>query len=125
MVFTHLPSNVLLIMVPLAPTAWLAVLLFLARMSISQMDVPTRQSYTMAVVEPDERTATAGITNVARSTASAVSPAIAGLAMSSAALGTPFFIAGGLKIAYDLLVFAAFRRMPPPEEEARPHSWPS
>ena len=119
MVFTHLPSNVLLMLVPLAPTAWLAVLLFLARMSISQMDVPTRQSYTMAVVEPDERTATAGITNVARSTASAVSPAIAGLAMSGAALGAPFFIAGGLKVVYDLLVYAAFRRVRPPEEDAR------
>jgi hypothetical protein len=80
MVVTHLPSNVLLILVPLAPTAWLAVVAFIARMSISQMDVPTRQSYTMAVVEPDERTATAGITNVARSTAAAVSPAFAGWA---------------------------------------------
>lgn len=116
MVFTHLPSNVLLILVPLAPTAWLAVLLFLARMAISQMDVPTRQSYTMAVVEPDERTAAAGLTNVARSTASAVSPAISGFALGSIALGAPFLIAGGLKIAYDLLVFATFRRVRPPEE---------
>lgn len=119
MVFTHLPSNVLLILVPLAPTAWLAVLLFLARMTVSQMDVPTRQSYTMAVVDDDERTATAGITNVARTTASAVSPAIAGFAFSVAALGIPFFLAGGLKIAYDLLIYRTFRNVRPPEEEER------
>lgn len=119
MVFTHLPSNVLLMLVPLAPTVWLAVALFLARMSVSQMDVPTRQSYTMAVVDPDERTATAGITNVARSTASAISPAITGFAFSIAALGAPFFIAGGLKILYDLLIYGTFRNVRPPEEEAR------
>lgn len=118
MVFTHLPSNVLLMLVPLAPTAWLAVALFLARMSVSQMDVPTRQSYAMAVVDPDERTATAGITNVARTTATAVSPTFAGLAFSAAALGLPFFIAGGLKILYDGLVYLTFRDVRPPEEAA-------
>ncbi|MDQ3880719.1 MAG: hypothetical protein M3295_06585 [Chloroflexota bacterium] len=117
MVVTHLPSNVLLMLVPLAPTAWFAVGLFIARMSISQMDVPTRQSYTMAVVDPDERTATAGITNVARTTAAAVSPALAGWAFSVAALGVPFFVAGALKIAYDLTIFATFRRVHPPEEQ--------
>ena len=116
MVFTHLPSNVLLMLVPLMPTAWLAVLAFLARMSISQMDVPTRQSYSMAIVDPEERTATAGITNVARSVATAVSPPIAGWAFSVAALGVPFFLAGGLKIAYDLLVWRTFRQVHPPEE---------
>ena len=89
MVFTHLPSNVLLMLVPLGPTAWLAVACFLARMSISPMDEPTRRSYTMAVVDPDERTATAGLTNVARSLASAVSPSLSGLAFSLAALGAP------------------------------------
>jgi MFS family permease len=118
MVFTHLPSNVLLMLVPLAPTAWLAVGLFVLRMSISQMDVPTRQSYTMAVVDPDERTATAGITNVARTTASAVSPTFAGMAFSAAALGLPFFIAGGLKILYDGLIYLTFRNVHPPEEAA-------
>ena len=118
MVFTHLPSQALLIAVPLAPTAGLAVALFLARMSISQMDVPTRQSYTMAVVDPDERTATAGITNVARTTAAAISPAIAGVAFSAGALGLPFFLAGGLKIAYDTLIYLTFRGVHPPEEEA-------
>ena len=116
MVFTHLPSNILLMLVPLMPTAALAVAVFLARMSISQMDVPTRQSYTMAVVDDDERTATAGVTNVARTTASAVSPVLTGYAFSVAALGVPFFLAGAIKVVYDLLVYAAFRDVRPPEE---------
>ncbi len=116
MVFTHLPSNILLALVPLMPSAALAVLVFLARISISQMDVPTRQSYTMAVVEPSERIAAAGITNVARSIATALSPSLAGYALSTAALGVPFFVAGGMKIAYDLTIFAAFRAVRPPEE---------
>ena len=119
MVLTHLPSNVLLILVPLAPTAWVAVALFLARMSISQMDVPTRQSYSMAIVDPDERTATAGITNVARSVATAASPILTGVAFSVAALGLPFFVAGGLKIVYDVLVYRTFRGVHPPEELSR------
>ena len=119
MVFTHLPSNVLLVLVPFAPTAPLAVALFLLRMSISQMDVPTRQSYTMAVVDPDERTATAGLTNVARSAASTMSPVLTGLAFAAGALGLPFIVAGGLKIAYDGLVFLTFRNVRPPEEQAR------
>jgi len=116
MVFTHLPSNILLLLVPLAPSAGLAVAFFLLRMSISQMDVPTRQSYTMAVVDPDERTATAGITNVARTTASAISPTVTGMAFSAAALGLPFFLAAGLKIVYDALVYVTFRNVHPPEE---------
>jgi MFS family permease len=119
MVFTHLPSNVLLILVPLAPAAWLAVALFLMRMTISQMDVPTRQSYTMAVVDPDERTATAGITNVARTTASAISPTLVGLWFAAAALGAPFFVAGALKVLYDGLIYATFRDVRPPEELER------
>ena len=119
MVFTHLPSNVLLVLVPFAPTAPLAVALFLLRMSISQMDVPTRQSYTMAVVDPDERTATAGLTNVARSAASTISPVLTGFAFAAGALGLPFIVAGGLKIAYDGLVFLTFRNVRPPEEQAR------
>jgi hypothetical protein len=85
-------------------------------MSISQMDVPTRQSYTMAVVDPDERTATAGITNVARTTASAISPTITGIAFSAAALSAPFFLATALKIAYDGLIYLTFRNIHPPEE---------
>ena len=118
MVFTHLPSNLLLILVPLAPTAWLAVAFFLARMSVSQMDVPTRQSYTMAVVEEDERTATAGITNVARTAASSASPVLSGYSLSVASFGAPFFWAGGLKIVYDLLIYFVFRHVRPPEEQA-------
>jgi MFS family permease len=120
MVATHLPSNVLLMLVPLMPTAPLAILVFLARMSISQMDVPTRQSYSMAIVDPEERTATAGITNVARSVAAAISPPIAGYAFSVAALGVPFFLAGGLKIVYDLLIWRTFRGVRPPEELGSP-----
>ena len=119
MVFTHLPSNLLLVLMPFAPTAPLAVALFLLRMSISQMDVPTRQSYTMAVVDPDERTATAGLTNVARSAASTISPVLTGFAFAAGALGLPFIVAGGLKIAYDGLVFLTFRNVRPPEEQAR------
>jgi predicted MFS family arabinose efflux permease len=120
MVFTHLPSSVLLVLVPLMPTAALAAAMFLARMSISQMDVPTRQSYTMAVVDPDERTATAGLTNVARSTASAISPTVTGWAFSVAALGLPFFVAGAIKVVYDLLIFVSFRGLRPPEEQRPP-----
>jgi MFS family permease len=120
MVFTHLPSNVLLMLVPFAPTAGSAVALFLLRMSISQMDVPTRQSYTMAVVDPDERTATAGITNVARTAASAVSPLITGAAFATGALALPFVLAGGLKVAYDAMVYVSFKDVRPAEELARP-----
>ena len=119
MVLTHLPSNVLLMLVPLAPTAWLAVAFFRMRMSVSQMDVPTRQSYPMAVVDPDERTATAGITNVARTTASALSPAVAGAAFGAGALALPFLVAGVMKIVYDGLIWLTFRNVHPPEEAAR------
>ena len=83
------------------------------------MDVPTRQSYTMAVVDPDERTATAGITNVARTTASALSPTVTGLAFSAGALALPFFLATAMKIAYDGLIYLAFRNVHPPEEAER------
>jgi predicted MFS family arabinose efflux permease len=119
MVFTHLPSNVLLALVPLAPTPLLAILLFVARESVCRMDEPTRKSYTMAVVDPDERPVTAGITNGVRCIAKAVSPAFAGLAFSVAALGLPFYLAGGLKIANDVLLYTTFRHVRPPEEEAR------
>ena len=119
MVFTHLPSNVLLVLVPLAPAAWLAVLLFLARMSVSQMDVPTRKSYTMAVVDPDERTAAAGITNVARTAAGAISPVLSGVALGAGMFALPFVVAGGLKVLYDGLIYVTFRGVRPPEEVAR------
>jgi MFS family permease len=119
MVLTHLPSNLALILVPLMPSAWLAVALYLARMSVSQMDVPTRKSYTMAVVRPEERMPAAGITNVARTAASAASPVISGAALSAGALGLPFLIAGGLKVAYDGLIYLAFRDVHPEEERRR------
>jgi MFS family permease len=119
MVFTHAPSNLLLVAIPFMPTAPLAVALFLLRMSVSQMDIPTRQSYTMAVVDPDERTATAGITNVARSAAATISPVVTGLAFASGALALPFVLAGGLKVAYDGLLYLTFRNVRPAEEHAR------
>ena len=117
MVVTHLPSNVLLILIPFMPTLALASLLLLVRFSISQMDVPTRQSYVMAVVEPHERSAASGITGVARTTGAALSPLFAGLLFAQPSLiGMPFVIAGVLKITYDLLLFRAFRSLRPPEE---------
>ena len=119
MVATHLPSNVLLMLIPLMPTLPLATLLLLLRFSISQMDVPTRQSYTMAVVAPEERAAASGITGVARTAGAALSPLFAGLLFSHPSLiSVPFFIAGTLKITYDLLLFRAFRALKPPEESA-------
>jgi MFS family permease len=121
MVFTHLPSNVLLILVPLMPNLPLAVLVLLARFSISQMDVPTRQSYTIAVVEPDERSAAAGVTGIARTTGASISPLFAAPLMAAPALaGLPFIISGALKIVYDLLLWRAFKAHPAPEEARRP-----
>jgi len=112
MVFTHLPSNVLLILVPAMPTLPLAVAVLLARFSISQMDVPTRQSYTMAVVDPDERSAAAGVTGIARSMGAAVSPLAAAPLIGGVALaGLPFVLAGGLKIVYDVLLYRSFRSL--------------
>ena len=117
MVFTHIPSNILLILVPLMPTLPLAIGVLLLRFSISQMDVPTRQSYTMAVVAPDERSAASGITAIARSVGASISPALTGLLFSSPALfSVPFFLSGGLKIIYDLLLYREFRAVKPPEE---------
>jgi len=116
MVFTHLPSNVLLILVPLMPSMPLAVLMLLLRFSISQMDVPARQSYVMAVVEPDERSAAAGVTAVARSIGAAVSPGISTMLLGSMLMSLPFFISGGLKIIYDLLLYRGFAASRPPAE---------
>jgi predicted MFS family arabinose efflux permease len=117
MVFTHIPSNILLCLVPLMSFSWLAIAVLLLRFSISQMDVPTRQSYTMAVVSPDERSAASGITTIARSVGASVSPALAGLFLTSVWLMSfPFFIAGGLKIIYDLSLYRSFRTLKPPEE---------
>jgi MFS family permease len=118
MVVTHLPSNVLLILVPLMPTLPLAVAVLLLRFSISQMDVPTRQSYTMAVVAPDERSAAAGVTGIARSIGAAVSPVMAAPMVAMPGLSSlPFLISGSLKIVYDLLLYRSFRRTRAPEEQ--------
>ena len=109
MVFTHLPSNILLILVPLMPNLPLAILLLLARFSISQMDVPTRQSYIMAMVGPEERSAAGGITGVARTLGAAVAPVFAGFLYGRPSLmSVPFFIAGTLKVLYDLLLYRGF-----------------
>jgi MFS family permease len=118
MVFTHIPSNILLILVPLMPNLPLAITMLLLRFSISQMDVPTRQSYTMAVVDPDERSAAAGITGIARTTGASLSPVFTGPLLGQAAfLNLPFLISGGLKIVYDLLLYRSFRAIKPPEEK--------
>ena len=118
MVFTHIPSNILLILVPFMPTLSLTIGLLLLRFSISQMDVPTRQSYTMAVVDPDERSAASGVTAIARSVGAAISPMLTGLFFSvPTLLPVPFVLSGGLKIVYDLLLFREFRAVKPPEEK--------
>ena len=121
MVFTHIPSNMLLILVPLMPTLPLAIVVLLARFSISQMDVPTRQSYTVAVVHPSERSAAAGVTGIARSIGASVSPLLAGLMLRAAGpwLSAPFFVAGGVKILYDLALYRSFNSIKPPEESAK------
>lgn len=116
MVFTHIPSNCLLFSLALAPSPLIAGAIFLARQSLSQMDVPTRQSYLMAVVDPEERAGAAGITNVVRIVAQSFSPAIAGFLMQSVALGAPLLVAGPLKIAYDLALWRSFKDLRPPEE---------
>jgi MFS family permease len=118
MVFTHLPSNILLILVPLMPNLSLAVLVLLLRFSISQMDVPARQSYIMAVVPAEERSAAGGFTGVARTTGAAISPLFVGFLFAKPLLiSAPFFIAGALKIIYDLLLYKAFVTVHPPEEQ--------
>ena len=118
MIFSHVPSNILLILVPLMPTLPLAIVVLLARFSISQMDVPTRQSYTVAVVDPEERSAANGVTNVARTTASALSPGVTGAFFSAGGvwLSAPFLLAGGLKLIYDFLLYRSFKTIKPPEE---------
>lgn len=117
MVFTHLPSNVLLILVPLMPNLALAIAVLLLRFSLSQMDVPTRQSYVMAVVEPGERSAAAGVTGIARTTGASLSPILSAPLVASGGLtALPFFLAGGLKIVYDLLLYRAFTSGRAPDE---------
>lgn len=117
MVFTHLPSNVLLMLIPLMPSLPLAIGMLLLRSCIAQMDVPTRQSYVMAVVKPEERSAAAGVTSIARTLGSSLSPVFTGALLSNPALaGLPFLISGGLKIIYDLVIWRSFSQLKPPEE---------
>ena len=116
MVFSHIPSNVFLAAVAFAPTPLSAVALLLCRHSLSQMDVPARQSYVMAIVDESDRTATAGLTSSTRTVASSISPALAGYAMEAVWIGTPLVAAGLLKLAYDFMVYAGFRKVKPPEE---------
>ena len=119
MVFTHLPSNVCLILVPLMPKLWVAIALLFVRSALSQMDVPTRSSYVMAVVTPPERAAAASITAVPRSLAAAVSPFLAGYLLNLSTFGWPLLLSGVLKAVYDLLLLGMFRKVRPPEENNR------
>lgn len=120
MVFTHIPSSVFLVVAAFAPTVELALALLLARAFLSQMDVPTRSSYVMAVVTPEERPAAASVTAVPRSLAAAASPALAGALFAAGLHAWPLLLCGGLKIAYDVMLLAAFRHHKPPEERASP-----
>ncbi len=119
MVFTHLPSSLFLIAVPFAPSFPLAVVLFLAREGLVEMDVPTRQSYILAVVRPEERAYASGITTFTRNVSYAIAPAFAGAAMKTISEASPLFLGGGIKIVYDLLLYSAFRGVKPPEEEGK------
>jgi predicted MFS family arabinose efflux permease len=116
MVFTHLPSSVFLVAVPLAPSFKVAVVLFILREALAEMDVPTRQSYVAAVVRPEERTFASGVTNLARNVCWAIGSSLAGVSMQSIAFSAPLVAGGGLKIGYDVLLYRAFRHLKPPEE---------
>jgi MFS family permease len=116
MVFTHLPSSLLLLTVPFAPSFSIAAILFLLREGLVEMDVPTRQSYVMAIVRPEERTFAAGVTNLVRLGGWALAPAFAGALMQGASLGAPLLVGAGMKILYDLALFVSFREKRPPEE---------
>ncbi len=117
MVFTHIPSNVLLLAMPIAPFATSAVFLLLCRQSLSQMDVPARQSFVMSIVPDGDRTPAAGLTNVSRTFAQSLSPWIAGYAIETLWIGSPFIFAGGLKLAYDLSLYRGFHNVRPSEED--------
>jgi predicted MFS family arabinose efflux permease len=118
MVFSHIPSNVFLIAIPFASSAGMAVALLLCRSCLSQMDVPTRQSYVMSVVDESDRTAAAGFTNASGSVAQSASPSLAGYSIATLWIGFPFVVAALLKIAYDLILYVNFRKTKPPEEQS-------
>lgn len=119
MVFTHTPSHFFLVAIALAPTFPIAVCFFLMREMLVEMDVPTRQSYVMAVVKPEEYTKASGITQMVRMLGWAIAPAFAGFIMQEFSLGSPLFIGAGIKITYDMLIFLSFRKLKPPEEPAK------
>ncbi len=119
MVFTHIPSSLLLVAIPFAPGFAVAAAIFLLRECLVEMDVPTRQSYVMAVVQPEARTFASGVTHLVRLGGWAVAPFLAGPLMQGVALATPLFIGAGMKIAYDLALFRAFRHLKPPEEQGQ------
>jgi MFS family permease len=125
MVFTHLPSNLLLVLVPLMPSLPWAIALLLGRFALSQMDVPTRTSYVMAVVPPAERAAAASVTSVPRSLAAAASPLLSGYLLGLSPFGWPLVVGGLLKGVYDLLLLGLFARVRPPEERERGHARPA
>jgi len=116
MVFTHIPANLCLVAVPFVDDLPAVVALLLVRSALSQMDVPTRSSYVMAIMEPHERPAAASVTSVPRSMASAASPLLAGYLLTVSPFGWPLLAAGCVKIAYDLMLLATFRNVKPPEE---------
>src|SRR6185437_661974 len=118
MVFTHLPSSIFLIAVPLAPSLFWAVVLFLLRESLVEMDVPTRQSYVAAVVAPEERTFASGVTNLTRNVSWAAASSTAGVLMQDVAFSMPLLLGGGMKIVYDIILWRAFRHVKPPEEQS-------
>ena len=121
MVLTHLPSSLLLMAAPAAPSGALAAALFLGRESLVEMDVPTRQSYVMAIVPPHRRTYASGVTNLTRTIGWALGPPVAGVVMQNVGLAVPLFIGGGLKIAYDIVLYRSFHRLRPPEEASTHH----
>ncbi|HUD70476.1 MAG TPA: MFS transporter [Dongiaceae bacterium] len=116
MVFTHIPSSLLLMTVPVAPSFPVAAALFLLREGLVEMDVPTRQSYVMAIFPPEERTTASGVTHLVRLLAWSVAPSFAGALMQGVSMGTPLYVGAAMKIGYDVLLWTAFRRLPPPEE---------
>lgn len=122
MVFTHLPSNLLLLVVPFSPTLWVALVLLLARFSLSQMDVPTRQAYVVSIVRPGERAGAVASTGALRGVAQAFGPVLAGAAIQSASLGLPFFAGGAVKAVYDLSLYAAFRNRRAEHETSKPNA---
>jgi MFS family permease len=117
MVFTHIPSNIFIILVAFAPSLPVAIAFYLIRMALSQMDVPTRQSYIVAVVNEEERTAAAGITNTSRNISQAISPSLTGIIINASTLSAPFIIGGLLKLVYDIALYLNFRKIKPAEEE--------